>query len=111
MEDTTRLRLILVGLFLAAAAIGYFIFDQRRNEAQQFRANTETVEQIQVDDVVPTLSPATLGESMPQTTKGGQPLSQKGVTTLPATGAHDFLIGIFSVSAAIIGFGLRKFPK
>lgn len=116
MEDTTRLKLILVGLFLAATALGYFILTQKRAEVSS-KTQTRPIQQIEStkQNPTPTLgvgssatpAPGTLGANTQ--TKGGQPLS--GASSLPATGAEDFLIAVFSTSAAIIGWSLKRFPK
>lgn len=114
MEDTGRLKLILVGFFLAAAALGYFILVQRRNEEQTFKSQTRPVEQIETSEANPTIiiiSPTPIPSVLGQTTKGGQPASATVVSSLPATGAPEVLFGIFSISAAIIGWSLKRFPK
>lgn len=112
MEDTTRLKLILLGLFLAAAALGYFVFVQKTGE-QKLISQIGTVQQIEPSGVVPTPtpalsvgSPATLGQS----TKGGQ-ASARIVDELPKTGVPAGLIAVFSLSGAIIGWSLKKFPE
>lgn len=117
MEDTTRLKLILVGLFLAATALGYFILTQKRTEVSS-KTQTKPIQQIETSkqNPTPTLgvgstvtpAPGTLGANT-QTTKGGQP--SNGVNSLPATGAEDFLLAAFFASATIIGWSLKKFPK
>lgn len=110
MEDTTRLKLILLGLFLAAAALGYFVFVQRTNE-KKIESQNQPIVQIEPSENFPTPtlsigSPSTLG----QTTKGGQP-SARVVDELPKTGIPIALIAVFSLSGAIIGWSLRRFPK
>ena len=112
MEDTTRLKLILLGLFLAAASLGYFVFIQRSNE-QKLEVQNKPVVQIEPSEnnLTPTPSsgngsPSTLG----QTTKGGQ-ASARVVDELPKTGIPTGLIAVFSLSGAIIGWSLKKFPK
>lgn len=111
MEDTTRLKLILLGLFLAAASLGYFVFVQKTNE-QKIASQNRTVEQIEPSENVPTPTPALVGlpSTLGQTTKGGQG-SVRIVDELPKTGIPTGLIAVFSLSGAIIGWSLRRFPK
>lgn len=109
MEDTTRLKIILVGIFLAAVALGYFIFVQRRNE-QEFKAESRPIQQIETSQATLTVTPTPSGTTLGQTTKGGQP-SAKVIDELPATGIPTSLAAVFAVSAAIIGWSLKKFPK
>lgn len=96
MEDGSRLKLILVGIFLGSLALGYFIFSQKVK-----------IDQNQTSKVVitpsPSATPTTLGTTTSTVAKSGQ--------QLPATGVPVALIGIFAASAMISGFFLRKFPK
>ncbi|OGE15471.1 hypothetical protein A3F00_04990 [Candidatus Daviesbacteria bacterium RIFCSPHIGHO2_12_FULL_37_11] len=112
MEDTTRLKLILLGLFLAALSLGYFVFVQKANEQKKTSQVTQ-IQQIEPSENVPTptiaLSAGSTG-TLGQTTKGGQG-SVRIVDELPKTGVPAGLIAIFSLSGAIIGWSLQKFPK
>lgn len=108
MENTTRMRLIIAGLFLAAVAAGYLIFSQFRGESTQFQGNAgRPIQQLQsaTPSAIPTSSPAASG----QTSKGGLP--KTGASSLPATGVPAYLVAILGASAAIIGWGLRQYPK
>ena len=112
MEDTTRLKLILLGLFLAALSLGYFVFVQKTND-QKAAIQNRQVQQIEPSENVLTPIPASLAGSpatLGQTTKGGQG-SVRIVDELPKTGMPVGLIAIFSLSGAIIGWSLQKFPK
>lgn len=120
MEFDTRLKIITAGLILAAIAVGYLIFTQRFS-AQNRNTNGKPVVQFQPSPtpvpLSPSPSPATLGETTPlaggvdgPTTKGGQPLPKTGVSGLPKTGAPVSLVLIFSASAAVAGWFLRKYP-
>ena len=100
MEDTTRLKLILLGLFLAAAALGYFVFVQKTNE-QKNASETRQIQQIEPSENI-TPTPALSG--VPST-------SVRVVDELPKTGIPSALIAVFSLSGAIIGWSLKKFPK
>ena len=118
MEDPRWLRLMTIGLVLAAIAVGYFLFTGR------FSSNTSK-SGTQVSQAspspIPATSPSVLGENRAsaspspvsaydriaqRTTKGGQP-----VQTLPNTGLPLGLLVIFSASGVIIGWGLQKFPR
>lgn len=133
MEDTTRLKIILLGLFLAALALGYLIFSQRTT-TREFQARPVT--QMETTPGVPAGGdPSTLGKAvvspttppaaqMPatqatvtptpqtiaqanETTKGGQTVSTN--QTLPNTGVPSVLAGIFSALSALAGWKLRRF--
>lgn len=118
MEDTRWLRLVTIGLVLAAMAVGYFILAQRFTKSQP-----QIVETIPFPSPTPTSSVLSVTNSMEsplpsptgQTTKSAyQRIAErtKGeVQQLPATGFPSLLIGALSASAIIIGFGLRRFPK
>lgn len=97
MADETRIKLIGAGLILATIVIGFLIFTQR------FSANNsgnKVTKQLDIPPVVQA-SPSPMPVSSPVVV--GQ--------TLPATGFPVGLFAIFSASAAIAGYGLRKFPK
>jgi hypothetical protein len=119
MEDTGRIRLIIIGIILAVVAGGYFLFTQASRVL-----NSKTDNNIKVAVATPTPSasgqvvvrfasptptatpknaPAVAGQStqLAQGTKGG----------LPATGFPVGLVGIFGTSAAIIGWSLKKYPN
>ena len=126
MEDTTRLKIILLGLFLAALALGYLIFSQR-TATQEFQVD-RPIQQMDVTPGVPAGGePSTLGQTavsptaaqpapattgqpgITNSTKGGQPVPPTEVSTLPNTGVPSVLVGIFSASAALAGWKLRGF--
>ena len=110
MEDTRWLRLVTIGLVLAAMAIGYFLLAQRFSNS-----NTQLVQEKQevvvvtptpVPSVTPTPSPSPSASVL-----GANTTSTKGsVKTLPATGFPGILLIAFSAGAIAAGFGLRKFP-
>lgn len=110
MDDPRWLRLITIGLVLAALAVGYFLVSGR------FAANKSTRQAQapkQVQQMSPSPSPIVSPTPQPSpqalgVTQGGQ---REGVQTLPRTGFPLALIGIFSASAMIAGWGLCKFPK
>lgn len=115
LDGDNRIRLIIAGLVLAAIAVGYMIFSQRfsSNNTQVANNTNKPVTQITPTPtltVIPTPTPATLEQSSsyPSTTKGGLP--NTGISSLPQTGFPAGLLAIFSASAGIIGWSLRKYP-
>ncbi|MBI2334373.1 hypothetical protein HYU96_01095 [Candidatus Daviesbacteria bacterium] len=102
METSPWLRLITIGLVLAALAVGYFLISGRF-------VSKEGVSQAS-PPATPTPSPTPL--PTPQNAYSRiLERSQTQVQTLPNTGSPLILISIFSLSAIISGLGLRKFPN
>lgn len=99
MDESPWLRLITIGLVLAALAVGYFLISGRffvkspRPEAPVERA-------VQQPTPTPQVSPSPTPTVTPSTQ----------TSTLPRTGFPAMLIGIFSAAASVAGWGLRKFP-
>lgn len=116
MQDNIWLRLITVGLVLAALAIGYFLLSGKLS------SNSTTKVQSQTNKAVSSAAPAVLrATSSPAPTPSPLPASasaytrianriQGGVQTLPRTGFPVILAVVFSTSAMISGWGLRRFP-
>ena len=107
MEDTRWIRLVTIGLVLAAMAVGYFLL------AQRFTNNNTKVAQ---NEVVSTPSPTLIPIASPSTQPTPNPsvlaVRSKGeVQTLPATGFPLALLVAFSAGAIAAGYGLRRFPK
>ena len=110
MEDQRWLRLITIGLVLAAAAFGYFLISGRF-AAKPAKTEPEVIETVESPvpsevlgegtQVQPTTPPAYT--RIVERTKGG-------VQTLPKTGSPTFLIGTLSLGILVAGLGLRKFP-
>ncbi len=110
MDDSRWLRLITIGLVLAALAVGYFLLTGKLS------SNSVTKQ--------PSPPPSVLGQNAqatPLPAGGPTPTpasaysrivsrTQDGVQTLPKTGFPAGLAIAFSVSAIISGWGLRKFP-
>lgn len=119
MEDTRWLRLVTIGLVLAAMAVGYFLLAQRftgtkvsdsksDNSKTKVAVATPPTEKPAVPAIPtplpsPTSAPSSAYDRIVERTKGG-------VTQLPVTGSPMILVGILSASAIIVGLGLRKFP-
>ncbi len=107
MEADGKLKLIIVGLFLAAFVIGYFIISQRMQRVQTFPV-TGIVQQA-------TPSPAPQPAETPVPAQLNQQKNGngnvKGVASLPKTGFPLPLAGIFATSAVVSGWFLRRFPN
>jgi hypothetical protein len=118
MEDTNRIRLIMIGIILVVVAAGYLLFSQAN---RAFKSRTAGVSPSPVAILtVPSPTPVGLRvitpTSTPRPTSSSQPavvgVSKGGVQkNLPATGFPAGLAGVFAVSAAIIGYSLRKYPQ
>lgn len=116
MEDPRWVRIIAVGLVLAALAIGYFLLS---GSFVKTKPKSEVLNKVVVETpVAATPKPATASayvptrreESSAYTRILNRTQAQSGVTTLPRTGFPAALVAVFSVSAVISGWGLRKFP-
>ncbi len=121
MEDTRWLRLITIGLVLAAMAIAYFLLTQRFSGSKTNKpASSPQIAVAPTGSPIPTgvlgintvASPSASPQatqsgtlSMGATTKGGLPIAQ-----LPSTGFPVDLLGVFAIGGAAAGWGLRKFP-
>lgn len=112
MEDARWLRLVTIGLVLAAIAAGYFLVAQRFTGNTQKSKSEVSMTQSPSPDVIPS---SVLGTQNGETPKSAyERIAERtrgGVSELPATGFPAVLTGILAVSAMIAGFGLRKFPK
>ena len=118
MEDTRWLRLISVGLVLAAMAVGYFLLSsnffsnkstkvvtQQNTQGQQATASGQESD----NNILAEVSESPKPSNSPAYAKiVGR--NQTEIETLPNTGASLFLIGIFSASVLSVGLGLRRFP-
>lgn len=97
------IKLIIIGLILAAIVVGYMIFAQKFNASQQGKINNTT----NIGVVTPTPAPTTGIEPTPEALFNQQSTDTK---TLPGTGFPVGLLGIFATSLIISGFFLRKYP-
>lgn len=93
MDDPRWLRLITIGLVLAALAVGYFLFSGGMSVNKSSKAP----------------SPPSPGGS--SSLRPPPQATQSEAQTLPGTGFPAALAIVFSVSAMISGFSLRKFPN
>ncbi len=117
MEDNKWLRLISVGLVLAAMAVGYFLLSNRFFSAKTTRAPQQNTQTQQATTSAQAPGSPVLGETSASPQPSNSPAyarivgrSQTDVQTLPNTGAPLFLIGILASSALAAGLGLRRFP-
>lgn len=110
MDDPRWLRMITIGLVLTALAVGYFLF------TGGFKSNrTQKTSEVMQVSPTPTQIPfATIAPSQTAIPSAYQQISQRaqgGVQNLPNTGFPVGLAVVFSISAIISGFSLRKFPQ
>lgn len=108
MDDSRWLRLVTIGLVLAALAVGYFLVTGRlasNSATKTGSAPTPSVlgQNAQTTTPTPSPTPASAYERIVDRT-------QSGTQTLPNTGFPVGLAAVFSLSALISGWGLRKFP-
>ena len=124
MENPRWLRFVIIGLVLAALAVGYFLF---RGTFTQKTAVTKApavsnqatlsesisvspkpsviAQNAQVASPSPKSAYDRIASRTTSQSKGG------AVTVLPKTGFPAGLSAIFSISVMITGWGLRRFPK
>lgn len=125
MDTTSRVKLIIIGLVLAAIVVGYFILAQRfegtKVSTNQNQAVTQQTPRASASSGAVTLSsptpigtPSVLGQnnrtSAPMA-QSNQSASNQNLSNLPNTGIPASLAAIFSVSAVVSGYFLRKFPN
>lgn len=114
MDDPKWLRLITIGLVLAAVAVGYFLFTGRFSSSNVSKTTqvsqaspSASVTSSASPSVTPTPTPVSAFNKITErTTKGGQ-----SVDTLPRTGFPGSLVAVLAISTMIAGWGLRRFPK
>lgn len=115
MDDPRVLRIITVGLVLAALAVGYFLLTGGF-KAKKVQTATTQVEQVNtaVESPVPSdvggasVQPASSPAQSAYDTLANR--SQSSVQTLPNTSFPTGVIVIFSVGALVSGWSLRKYP-
>lgn len=128
MEDPKWLRLITIGLVLAAVAIGYLLFTGRFFSDTAQKAKTEISQNI--PSPLPSVSPSESVSPKPTQNQTGAQISSPSpapaagrvaersggalngdIRSLPRT-AFPMGVGIiFSLVAIVAGWDLRKFPK
>lgn len=124
MDDPRVLRIITVGLILAALAVVYFLF------TGGFSVNKPKVNQNQTAKVspsptsrpttaaTPSATPSVVGQALPTAVPTPASAydtitnrSQENVQNLPNTGFPGGLVVVFSISALVAGYSLRRFPR
>jgi hypothetical protein len=125
MDDPRVLRIITVGLILAALAVVYFLFTggfavgKPKVSQKQVTVTPSPVAQATAN---PSATPSVVGQAQPTAIPSSTAIpttaydtlsnrSQGNVQNLPSTGFPVGLAIIFSTSAIVSGFGLRRFPK
>lgn len=106
MDDPKWLRLITIGLVLAAIAVGYFLFTGRlsSNKISKTKSSPTPSTLGQNVKVTPSPTPVSAYTTVANRTQGQ-------TQTLPSTGFPLGLAVVFSVSALVSGWSLRKFPE
>lgn len=107
MESSHWLRIITIGLVLAALAVGYFLVSGSfgvKKVSQPEEKQVEGVTQASPPLTQPSPSPVSAYSRIVERNK-------TQVETLPRTGIPVLLYMVFSASAIISGLALRKFPK
>lgn len=119
MDDPRWLKLITVGLILAALVVGYFLLSGRlisNNSVQKVSKPNEIVADAsssaipvasvlgQDAQAVPTSSPKSAYEKIVSRT-------QNNIQILPKTGFPEVMAGVFSLGIMLTGWGLRRYPK
>ncbi len=122
MQDSGWLRLVTVGLILAALAIGYFLLGGKfisGNTSQKVSQTNKTMASASPSAIpaaavlgpnvqtVPNSSPKTASISVDEKATSR---NQNQVKILPKTGFPEVMVGIFSIGIMITGLGLRRFP-
>lgn len=128
MDDPKALRLVTIGLVLVAIAVGYLLFTGgfsvskskiAQNQGNQASPSPKPSPSATAKPTPVPSSPSVIGQNA-RPTPSPSPISayntntyraQGNVQTLPATGFPVELAVIFSASAIVSGFSLRKFPR
>ncbi len=111
MDNPRWLRIIIIGLILAALAITYYLLTgafSLKGKSSNLTNNTQQT--IPAPSVVPT--PSVIPTSAPKTAFDRiTERNQKQVQNLPNTGFPEMLAGMLLISVMTVGLGLRKFPN
>ncbi len=114
MDDPKWLRFMAIGLVLAAVAVGYFLLSGRLSPGSITRTQASPAPTVlgQENQNVPTPTPSVAPSSTPSSAYNALvDRTRNGTQVLPNTGFPVGPAVIFSVSAIIAGWGLRRFPK
>jgi hypothetical protein len=107
MDDTTRLKLILAGLFIAAAALIFFIFARARVDNHITRSPSPSI------GTIIQASPSVMATPLPsnQLPPAANRAVQQNTSNLPSTGFPEVGAVLFSLAAIGTGWKLRKFSR
>lgn len=123
MDDPKWLKLVVIGLVLAALATGYFLLSGRLTSNQAAKPGTQVSKNIPMATPVASASPTVLGQNAqgsPAPISSSAPVSAYnalvnrnggGVQNLPNTGSPVVLISALAVSTMLVGWGLRRYPR
>lgn len=112
MDDPRLLRIITVGLVLAALAVGYFLLTggfsvkskKVQSQVSQTAVESSAPSAVSGTSVQPSASPYLSAYDRLAAR------SQSNVQNLPNTGFQEGLAVVFSVGALVSGWSLRKYP-
>lgn len=124
MDEPRSLKIVTVGLILAALAVGYFLLTGGFSVSKPKKVQTQNTQIAGVTSPSPTASPAvepqpTASPSSAYVSEGKESSAysriaertQSNIQTLPATGFPAGLTIVFSAGAIISGWSLRKYPE
>lgn len=117
MEDPKWLRIVTLGLVIAALAVGYLLFSGKFLASNKKITQQQEVQPSPQASALVKPSPSVLGvntQPSPTSSSAYNSIAERnrnGVQTLPNTGFPAGLILVFSASALISGWSLRKFPR
>ncbi len=112
MDDPRWLRVITVGLVLAALAVGYYIVTGAfsvKKTTPQIEVN-KTIQNTPSPTVVPSPKPSIQPQTITSAYDRIVARNQAQIQTLPKTGLPAGFLGLLSISIMVTGLGLRKFP-
>lgn len=119
MDDPRWLRLIVIGLILAALLVGYMLLSGNFIKSKPTSKNNEVSNQTTTRSPNPAITSATASavpSTSPQASSSARSAydkisgrSQNGVQTLPRTGIPSGFIVSISILAVIYGWSLRKY--
>ena len=118
MDDPRWLRIITVGLVLAALAVGYFLLTgglavKSKKVQTQTPPPSSVVEMVE-ESPSPSATPLDIIPEKTSTTSAYNKILERNksnVQTLPRTGFPVGLAVVFSVGTIISGWSLRKYPN
>lgn len=110
MDDPRWLRMITIGLVLAALAVGYFLFTGGLTSNSTQKVTNKVTQTSSTPAPVPVLTITPQSTATPSAYTRLSQRAQGGVQTLPNTGFPAGLVFVFSTGALISGWGLRKYP-